>query len=41
MARKLGSPRQQSEHKCTHCDFTTKKNSHLILHVKEKHNIEL
>ena len=41
MARKSGSPRQQSEYKCTHCDFTSKKNAHLILHSKEKHDIEI
>lgn len=41
MARKSGSPRQQSIFKCTHCDFTSKKNSHFILHVKEKHGIEI
>lgn len=40
MARKSGSSRQQSVFKCTHCDFKSKKNSHFILHVKEKHDIE-
>jgi len=41
MARKIGSPRQQSMFKCTYCDFTSKKNSNFVLHVKEKHGIEL
>jgi len=41
MARKTGSPRQQSEHKCPHCDFTSKKNAHFILHVKDKHDTEI
>ena len=41
MSRKSGSTRQQSVFECTYCDFTTKKNSNFILHVKEKHGIEL
>jgi len=41
MSRKPGSPRQQSVFKCEQCDFTSKKNSHFVLHVKEKHGIEL
>ena len=41
MSRKSGSVRQQPEFKCTHCDFTTKKNAYFILHAKEKHGIEL
>ena len=40
MARKSGSPRQNFERTCSHCDFITKKNSQLILHLKEKHGIE-
>ena len=41
MARKPGSPRQNFIRSCSHCDFTTKKNSQLILHAKEAHDIEL
>ena len=41
MSRKSGSPRQQSIFKCTYCDFISKKNSDFILHVKEKHGVEL
>jgi len=41
MARKSGSIRPQTEHKCPDCDFTSKKNSHFILHAKEKHGIEM
>ena len=41
MGRKPGSPRQQSIFKCKYCDFTSKKNSHFILHSKEKHDVEL
>ena len=41
MSRKSGSPRQQSIFECTYCDFVSKKNSNFVLHVKEKHGIEL
>ena len=41
MIRKSDLHRQQSVFKCTHCDFTSKKNSTFILHVKEKHGVEL
>lgn len=41
MARKSGSPRQQSILRCKYCEFTSKKNSYFVLHVKEKHGIEL
>jgi len=41
MTRKTGSPRQQSMFICTCCDFTSKKKSSFVLHVKEKHGVEL
>jgi len=41
MARKPGSPRQQTQYRCTACAFTCKKHSTLILHSKEEHDIEL
>ena len=41
MARKSGSPRQQSIFKCTFCDYMSKKHGSLILHVKETHDVEL
>ena len=41
MARKSGSPRLNTKHKCAHCDYTSTKKVHLILHAKEKHGIGL
>jgi len=41
MARKLGSPRQQSIFKCTLCGYTSKKHGPLVLHAKEAHDVEL
>ena len=41
MARKSGSPRQRKEYKCMNCDFTSLKKVYLVLHAKEKHDIEM
>ena len=41
MARKSDSPKQREEYKCMNCDFTSLKKVHLILHAKEKHDIEM
>ncbi len=41
MARKSGSPRQRKEHKCMNCDYVSFKKVHLVLHAKEKHDIEM
>lgn len=41
MARKAGSSRQQKVYNCKECDFIAKKNSTLVLHMKEIHGIEL
>ena len=41
MARKSGSPMKRKEHKCMNCDFKSFKKVYLVLHAKEKHDIEM
>jgi len=41
MARKPGSPRQQTIFRCHRCNFVSKRNSSFVLHMKETHGVEL